>query len=98
MTLYLLISGYVQKVGYRQFVKKEAIKLGLKGWVKNLPDKKVEVLAVGSKEDLESLIEQCRKGPFLSVVKNINKEWIKKEQGFEDFTILSTPKSKHYPT
>lgn len=88
MTLHLLISGYVQKVGYRQFVKKTAIKLGLIGWVKNLPDRKVEVLATGSRKKLEELIVLCKKGPFLAEVKEIETEWDNKDMDFNCFEIL----------
>lgn len=88
MTVHLLISGFVQGVGYRQFVKKRAADLGILGWVKNLPDRRVEVLAAGEKKDLEKLIDACKKGPFLAKIDNINKDWFNKDHHFKDFSIL----------
>ncbi len=88
MTVHLLISGFVQKVGYRQFVKKEAINLGLVGWVKNLPDRRVEVQAVGLKENLQELISRCKKGPFLAKVREIKEDWFEKDDKYKDFVIL----------
>ncbi len=75
MVVHIFISGFVQGVGFRQFVKRNALKLGLTGWVKNLQDNRVEALFVGSKENIEKVISICRKGPFLSEVKDVNVIW-----------------------
>jgi acylphosphatase len=88
MSLHILISGFVQNVGYRQFVKKTAISLGLTGWVKNLPDRRVEVFAVGTKEALKELITKCKSGPFLAKVSNIQADWSKNEEVFDGFSIV----------
>lgn len=71
----VFISGFVQGVGYRRFVKSAAKKLGLTGWVKNLADNRVEAILQGSKEQIEKMIAICEKGPFLSEVKNVVVEW-----------------------
>lgn len=71
----VFISGFVQGVGYRRFVKQNALKLGLTGWVKNLPDNRVEAVFQGSKEQIEKVIKICRKGPFLSEVKDVEIFW-----------------------
>lgn len=71
----VFILGFVQGVGFRQFIKHHALKLGLTGWVKNLPDNRVEALFLGSKENIEKIISICRKGPFLSEVKDLVAEW-----------------------
>lgn len=68
MTVHVLISGFVQGVGYRQFVKSNARKLGLTGYVTNLPDKRVEALFEGGEESIQEMIKLCKKGPFLSEV------------------------------
>lgn len=88
MTVHLLISGFVQRVGYRQFVKKEAIKLGLTGWVKNLSDRRVEVEVVGEKETLQELIKRCKKGSFLANVKEIKEDWFEKDDNYDKFVVL----------
>lgn len=84
----LQISGYVQGVGYRQFVKKQARRLGLTGWVQNMPDRTVEAKAFGDTKQLEAFILQCKKGAFLSEVKDVQVTWIEEESIPEDFSIL----------
>ena len=59
----MLISGRVQGVCFRAYARDEARRLGLKGWVRNLPDGRVEVLAQGEPDTLEALESFCRKGP-----------------------------------
>ena len=71
----VLVSGYVQGVGFRQFVKHNARKIGLTGWVKNLSDNRVEALFYGPKEKIGQVISICEKGPFLSEVKDIVVDW-----------------------
>lgn len=73
--VHLLISGFVQGIGYRAFVKREAEKLGVFGWVRNLVDNRVEVIAQSDGETLKKFVKICEKGPFLSEVKNIAVEW-----------------------
>ncbi|MCL5019401.1 MAG: acylphosphatase [Patescibacteria group bacterium] len=93
---HVFISGFVQGVGYRHFVKSNALRLGITGWVTNLPDGRVEALfqsSAGSnqvsKEKIEEIIRLCRKGPFLSEVENVEVEWKKAEEEFSDFRIIS---------
>ena len=88
--VHLLISGFVQGVGYREFVKREAEKLGIVGWVRNLPDNRVEVLAQGSENDLNKLIKIGEKGLFLADVKNIAIEWQEPQEQFESFEKRQT--------
>ncbi|MBI2443130.1 MAG: acylphosphatase [Candidatus Levybacteria bacterium] len=86
--LHLFIGGYVHSVGFRAFVKREAEKLGLTGWVRNLTDRRVEVIAQGKKEDLEKLIEECKKGPFMAEVKGVSVTWEGTKEEYSDFKIL----------
>lgn len=83
----IFISGFVQGVGFRQFVKQNALKLGLTGWVKNLKDNRVEVTFQGSKEQIEKIIAICEKGPFLSEVKDVEVIWEEVNRQFESFEI-----------
>lgn len=62
LQLHIFVSGRVQGVGFRGYVEYYASELGLTGWVRNLPDKRVEVLAEGNKEELEKLMEKIQKG------------------------------------
>ncbi len=75
MVAHVFVSGFVQNVGYRQFVKEIARQIGLTGWVKNMPDGRVEALFSGSKDKIEKATEQVWKGPFLSEVKSVDVEW-----------------------
>lgn len=87
MQAHLYVSGFVQGVGYRQFVKQNARKLGLTGWVKNLPDRKVEALIQGPKEKVEELIKLCEKGPFLAEVEDVDIIWEEEKENFTSFDI-----------
>ncbi len=59
----LLISGRVQGVFYRAYAQDEALRLGLKGWVRNLSDGRVEIVAEGDPERLASFEAWCWQGP-----------------------------------
>lgn len=60
---HVLISGKVQGVGYRQWTVQQARKLGLKGWVRNLSDGRVEAVFEGDKNTVEQMIKFCHNGP-----------------------------------
>ena len=85
--LHLYIEGVVQGVFYRAFVLELALKSGLMGWVKNLPDGRVEAVFEGKEEDVEKAIAECYKGPPGAYVTNIDvaRESCKGE--FRDFEI-----------
>ncbi len=68
----ITVKGKVQGVWYRQSTLEIATKLDIKGWVRNLHNGDVEITAEGEAEALESLIEWCKKGPPLAVVKEVN--------------------------
>lgn len=85
--LKLLISGRVQGIGYRAFVEKRAENHGIKGYVKNLSDGKVEVVAKGDDKDLDQFIEKLRKGPAFALVRDIEIDEISLTENFKDFRI-----------
>lgn len=85
--VHLIIKGRVQGVFYREFTMRTARKLGLIGFVRNLPDETVEVVAEGDEEDLKKLIAECRKGPLMAHVKDIKIEYGKAEKEFDNFYI-----------
>ncbi len=86
-TCRVFISGFVQGVGFRRFVRSKAEMLGLTGWVRNLPDRRVEVIAQGAKEKIEQLIKECKKGSFLSEVEDLDVQWEEIEEKFDTFDI-----------
>ena len=63
MQLYVLITGRVQGVGFRNFTQRNARQLGVNGYAKNLPNGKVEVVAEGDKSQLDALVALLREGP-----------------------------------
>ncbi|UCC91223.1 MAG: acylphosphatase [Candidatus Aenigmatarchaeota archaeon] len=85
--VHLLISGQVQGVFFRANTRHAANELGVKGWVRNLPDGMVEVVAEGRKPVLDRFIEYCRKGPEGSKVENIEIEWGEFRNEFGGFEV-----------
>ncbi len=61
---HIIITGFVQGVGYRKFLKHEARKRGITGWTRNLPDGTVESVLIGEKEKIEEVVSLCKKGKF----------------------------------
>ena len=87
MQAHIFILGFVQNVGFRQFVKKNAKNLDLQGYVQNLADGRLELVIQGQKENIEKLIKICEKGPFLAEVKSVVVDWDQEEGEFRDFEI-----------
>ena len=85
--LRLIISGKVQGVFYRDFIKREAEKLDINGNVKNLSDGTVEIIAEGSDDNLTKLLSACKKGPLMAFVKNIE---VKEESATNEFDGFDT--------
>lgn len=75
-TFSILISGRVQGVYYRQSTKQKALKLGITGYVKNLPDGNVQVLASGTAHQLHQLVAWCKQGPPTAAVTSVQVETI----------------------
>jgi acylphosphatase len=73
--LHAYISGRVQMVMFRDFAQRNASRLGVSGWVKNLSDGRVEVLAEGEKHDLDLFLAKLNHGPILARVDRVEVEW-----------------------
>jgi len=86
-TIKLFISGSVQGVFFRKFIEDKANELGLKGFARNLDDSRVEVVVEGKDENVNEMVEVCKKGPPHSDIKNVTTEEIK-HQGFSSFKTL----------
>ncbi|GIU68598.1 MAG: acylphosphatase [Candidatus Pacearchaeota archaeon] len=86
-SLRVYISGIVQGVFFRSFVKENAEKLNVKGFVRNLEDGRVEIFIEGNIENVNKMLELIKKGPKNSKIEKIE---IKEEkfQGFKNFKIL----------
>ena len=85
--VHLFISGKVQGVWYRDTACKEAKRLSLTGWVKNLPDGRVESYAEGDSTALDEFVSWCKKGPELSNVDEVFSEFLEAKGEFSDFTL-----------
>jgi acylphosphatase len=84
----LIISGRVQGVGFRAFVKHSADKLGLDGFVRNRTDGTVEALVTGASESVEKLIVLCHEGPPASRVSDVQ---VSEAQGIVDKGFKQLP-------
>ena len=77
----LSISGTVQGVFYRRFVKDNAEKNNVMGFVRNLEDGRLEVFLEGEQESVDNMVAICKRGPAHSNIKKIEE----KEEKFQDF-------------
>jgi acylphosphatase len=85
--VHVFVSGRVQGVFFRAETQNKATSLNLTGWVRNIPDGRVEAIFEGEEEDVNLMVDWCRKGPSFATV--INVEVINEPcQGkFQDFNI-----------
>ena len=88
MRLYAVFAGTVQGVGFRYFVRDIAKKMGVKGYVRNLPDGTVEVVAEADEKTLKEFFKAIEKGPPLAEVTDVRYQFEDKDGGFTDFEIL----------
>ena len=85
--LQAFVSGAVQGVGYRHFALSTALKLGISGWVRNLPDGSVQVVAEGPREALEVWLNDLRKGPYSGRVDDVRFSWFPSRGEFDRFEV-----------
>jgi acylphosphatase len=83
-----LVSGLVQGVFYRQSALGEAQRLGLSGWVQNLPDGRVELVVEGERGQIVELLDWCRRGPPRSRVDEVKVVWGAYAGEFRTFMVL----------
>lgn len=84
----VLVSGRVQGVFFRSETSYEAEKRGVKGWVRNLPDGKVEAVFEGEEKTVKELIEFCRHGPPGAKVTKVDVKWENYTGKFRNFEIV----------
>lgn len=83
----LTIKGRVQGVGFRWFAQKEARRLGVNGYVKNLLGGDVEIEAEGEQKSIDEFIHQMRKGPAFSHVTDVLTEWREYRNKYDTFQV-----------
>jgi len=86
-SVYLVITGRVQGVGFRYFAQHKAVEFNISGWVKNTPDGKVEVEATGKPENLKSFIDWMKIGPTRAIIKTSSVSEITPTRTYTNFTI-----------
>jgi len=84
---HIFVSGRVQGVRFRESTYQKAQKLGVFGWVKNLPDGRVEIVSEGDKEDVQKLIKWAKGGPIFAKVNNIEVLQEECKEEFGNFEI-----------
>ena len=84
---HLFIEGRVQGVFFRARTRDQARRLGVRGWVRNLPDGRVEVLACGPREAVEALVDWCHVGPPHAVVTRVEVQDAQPEPGLRGFQV-----------
>ena len=87
-TLHVLVFGRVQGVFFRAFVKEQANRLGVKGYVRNRSDGSVEAVCLGNEKSLNELLQQIKKGPVLSMVEKVEAKQILLTPLANSFEIL----------
>ncbi len=84
---HVFVSGRVQGVFFRFETKELARRLGVGGWVRNRRDRRLEAVFEGEKEDVERMIEFCRRGPSGAMVTDVEVRWEEPTGEFEGFNV-----------
>jgi len=85
---HIYVSGRVQGVYYRKNARRSALSLGLTGWVRNLPDRRVEAVAEGERDRVEEFLRWCWEGPSMAIVRDLEVSWEAATGEFETFSII----------
>ena len=84
----ITVKGRVQGVFFRVSAARKAETLGVRGQVENLADGSVRIVAEGTKETLEEVIDWCGEGPPRAAVESVAVEWSPYDGGFRDFRVV----------
>lgn len=85
---HVLISGYVQGVNFRFYTRQQARLLGLWGWVRNMPDGRVEAVFEGERAPVDRMLEWCHRGPPSASVDGVETAWEAATGSSKDFEIV----------
>jgi acylphosphatase len=91
IVLRVVVEGFVQGVGYRDFTRRAALRLNVSGWVRNRPDGAVEALLQGAAGDVEALVAEMRRGPRGAEVASLCVEDPNHAAGAESGTFVIRP-------
>ena len=84
----LIVSGTVQGVFFRASTRDQALRLGLGGTVRNLPDGRVEIVAAGPEDKLQQLIAWAKRGPSRARVTDVQIDWEAPHGDWADFQVI----------
>ena len=84
----LFLTGTVQGLFFRQFIKEHADKYDVRGYVRNLEDGRVEVFLEGNPDEVDSMIAICKRGPKHANIRNVE-EKEERFQGFKEFKVMN---------
>ena len=87
--VHLWVSGRVQGVFFRATTSDEARSRGLTGWVRNAPDGRVEAEVQGTRAAVDDLVEECRAGPGMATVEDVEVDHIDVVDGEERFEVAN---------
>lgn len=87
---HVYVSGFVQGVGFRAYVRSKARKLGVNGWVRNLTDGRVEGIFQADKPTIHKLLRFCNRGPFFAKVNDVVVDWEDVTENFSEFSKRPT--------
>ncbi|MCB9450736.1 MAG: acylphosphatase [Anaerolineaceae bacterium] len=85
--LHAIVHGRVQGVSFRYYTQLRAAEMGVTGWVRNLPDRTVEVTAEGERAQLERLLRFLRQGPTGASVTKVDADWWPATGAYSGFNI-----------
>ena len=83
----MIVEGRVQGVFFRHHTQEMAYQLGLKGWVKNRRDGRVEAVFEGEREKVDQIIQWCHRGPSEARVTKVHVDWQEHAGEFNDFSV-----------
>jgi len=84
---HVFVHGWVQGVNFRYYTRQQALRQGVAGWVRNLPDGRVEAVFEGEGTAVEALVEWCREGPPAATVERVEVRWEEPVGGLKGFDI-----------
>jgi acylphosphatase len=85
--VHVFYSGTVQGVGFRAMAEEAASRLAVVGWIKNLRDGRVELIAEAEEPALEAFLEALRTGPMRNFIRQVDISWSDALDSFDDFSI-----------
>jgi acylphosphatase len=84
---HVFVEGRVHGVFFRHHTQEMAVKLGVKGWVKNRQEGSVEAVFEGAKDKVDQVIQWCQQGPAQARVTRVHQIWEDYKGEFEDFSV-----------